>query len=544
MSNLLKHNAFHILGIDTSASQKDILKRSKEIINYLKIDECPKYDLDIGLFNDLRTEKSIKEAMQELQIPKKRIKEYFFWFQIADGIDEQALGLFKNKDYLNAIRVWQNASEGNRIKAYLYKKNLAILYCLLLLTEDNKDYLKKSLRIWKEIIDSDKFWKAFSKVYKLHDEQTISQEVIADFKKHIVNDLSDIYTEFYQLHKDTSYINEFQKVFKAKGEKVEKNILAPAYVSINEAVEKLENMKVSEDGVLDQQEKEAIKKSVGSIRFELNKLIDVGLYDDSQTKTMRDRAANAIRTIVLDLHNNLSETEKAISLLNIALEIVGTSSSETTIKYDIRTLKEVQKNTDLVKPIIDLVAQEKHEQALKLIELDKEKHKKNIDLQRFYDNQKKLCISMIALKKHKQARDYLDNKQEDLAKSLFEESGKLIYGNIDLFNFNRKTIDEIIREIKSNLTKISVRNIGQFDEYRNSFIKLAKEKFEGQLEESILIVLVDSYMFSGLSEAIKDIRHKTNIASTLYIIGWLTIWFYGIGLIFFIAGWFYKNRNN
>src|ERR1035441_3937481 len=109
MSQTLKNNAYHILGLDTSASEKDILKRSKEIVNRLKADDVPIFDLDIGLFKDFRTEDAVKDALQQLQAPKKRIKDYFFWFQISDSIDEQVLGLFKLKDYLNAIRAWENA---------------------------------------------------------------------------------------------------------------------------------------------------------------------------------------------------------------------------------------------------------------------------------------------------------------------------------------------------------------------------------------------------------------------------------------------------
>ena len=51
----LKNNAYHILGLDTSASEKELLKRSKEIINRIKIDDTPEYDLDLGMFEDFRT---------------------------------------------------------------------------------------------------------------------------------------------------------------------------------------------------------------------------------------------------------------------------------------------------------------------------------------------------------------------------------------------------------------------------------------------------------------------------------------------------------
>jgi len=339
MSSTLKNNAYHILGLDTSASEKDILKRSKEVINRLKADDSPNYDLDIGVFEDFRTEDTVKDALQRLQAPKKRIKEYFFWLQIADGIDEQVLGLFKLKDYLNAIRTWENASEGQSTKALFYKKNLAILYCLVLSAEDNKAYLHSSLVAWKELMDSDKFWASFAKVYKLHDEQTASEDIISDLKKHAVEYLADIYTELHHIHKNSDYVNEFQKIFSVKGARIEKSVLGPAYQAINKAVEGLEKMEVSKDGKLDKEESETIKQLVASIQQELNKLIDLGLYEDSQTKIMRDRSANALRSIVLDLHNNLDEFDKSHGLLEIAFQIAGTESLKNKLNGELEQIQ-------------------------------------------------------------------------------------------------------------------------------------------------------------------------------------------------------------
>jgi hypothetical protein len=341
MSLTIKNNAYHILGLDTSASERDIQKRSKEIINRLRADDVPDYDLDIGLFEGFRTEDAVKDALQRLQAPKKRIREYFFWFQIADGVDEEVLGLLKKKDYVNAIQAWENVSEGQSTKAFFYKKNLAILYCLCLSVEDDKNYLHSSLVAWKELVDSDKFWTSFSKVYKLHDEQTASEDIISDFKKHVVEYLSDIYTELHHIHKNSNYVNEFQKVFSVRGEKIEKSILGPAYQAINQAVEDLEKMEVSKDSTFDKEESEKIKGLVAMVQQELNKLIDLGLYDDSQTKIMRDRSANALRSIVLDLHNNLSELDKSQGLLEVAIKLAGTESLKNKLQGE---LEQIQKN--------------------------------------------------------------------------------------------------------------------------------------------------------------------------------------------------------
>ena len=83
MPNSIENNAYRILGLDATASQKEILKRHNEITSRLKIDDCPEYDLDIGVPKKFRTEEAVKIALKELQSPKENIKEYFFWFQIS-----------------------------------------------------------------------------------------------------------------------------------------------------------------------------------------------------------------------------------------------------------------------------------------------------------------------------------------------------------------------------------------------------------------------------------------------------------------------------
>lgn len=339
----LTNNAYHVLGLDTSASEKEIFKRSKEIINRLKVDEIPSYDQDIGFFEGFRTEDTVKDALQRLQASKKRVKEYFFWFQIANAVDEEVLNLCKHKDYLDAIHTWENASQGQSAKAFFYKKNLAILYCLLLSTENNKDYLRSGLALWKELVDSDKFWNSFSKVYKLHDEQTASEDIIPDFKKRVVGYLSDLYTELHDIHKSSDYINEFQKVFSVKGEKIEKNLLEPAYHVINHVVEQLEKMEVSKDGKFDKEDSNSIKNVILTIQAELNKLIDLGLYDDSQTKMIRDRASNALRSISIDLHNKLNELGVSQGVLQVAIEFAGTESLKNTLQSE---LDQIQKNIE------------------------------------------------------------------------------------------------------------------------------------------------------------------------------------------------------
>ena len=134
MSNSIINNAYRILGLDGSANQKIILKRSKEIINRLKIDDHPKYNLDINLSKKFRTEESVNDALKRLQNMKNSLHEYFFWFNIADTVDEDASNYLQSsnvksvvKPIDDAIGIWKNASNTESLTGLYYKKNLAYL---------------------------------------------------------------------------------------------------------------------------------------------------------------------------------------------------------------------------------------------------------------------------------------------------------------------------------------------------------------------------------------------------------------------------------
>lgn len=364
MVNILKNNAYHVLGLDISSSDKDIFRRAKEIESRLKINDIPEYDLDINIFKNFRTESNVKDALQKLQTPKKKIEEFFFWFQIVDSIDEKAFDFFKKKDYTKAIEVWLKASETTGTKAFFYKKNLAILFCLILIVEDNKKYLKDSIELWKDMVDSEKFWKSFGKIYTLYNEQSSNEENIKTFKENIRKYLADIYTELSNIHNNPIYFTEFKDSFSVKGDKIEKDVMLPAYNLINSAVQDLEDMKVSQDNVFDKTEQDTIKKLVSKVQEELNKLVDLDLYDDSQTKIMRDRAAKALRTIVLDLHNNLNEFDKSIGLLEVAATLAGTDSLNSKLRDEIDQIKKNKKANEENFVSVDVSSMFKNKQVI------------------------------------------------------------------------------------------------------------------------------------------------------------------------------------
>jgi len=257
---------------------------------------------------------------------------------------------------------------------------------------------------------------------------------------------------------------------------------------------------------------------------------------------MRDNMAEALRSIVLDLHNNLNETNVAILLLKLAKKIVGTSGLETKLINDIDTLEEIRGNYEIINPINELISNEYYEEALKSIKKNKYQYGKNRELREFYSSTEKLCVCVIALNKNKKAHEYLNNRKEELAEKLFTEAGDIIYKNIDIFSFNKESLNEILDDVRKRAVGINLRNIDKFDEYRGSILAIGK-KFENELEGSAFLILVDAHLLSKLAIFLKKQRDRSGVVAFLNFLGWISIFYYGLGLIFFFIGWLYKNAD-
>ena len=91
MKNIIKQNSYLVLGLYASANPRKINKRGKEILRRLHIGDVPEYDSDVGIFFDFRNKNNTKDAIQRLSMPKKKIVDALFWFDIVDDNDLKAV---------------------------------------------------------------------------------------------------------------------------------------------------------------------------------------------------------------------------------------------------------------------------------------------------------------------------------------------------------------------------------------------------------------------------------------------------------------------
>lgn len=341
----LKYNAYNVFWLDVSSTNKEINKRYKDIEKYLSIQELPEYDNDLLFLNyeDIRSEEYLKDCFEILSNTKTKIKEYFFWFQINDSIDEEAVKLIRNEEYNEALALWLDKYNTNKTsKRFFYAKNYLVL--LFLRQEEDEDEvqtedIESAIEIWKDLFDSKGFWKTFKEYFDSTNENEISNDILESTLVELIKDLSNLYLRMGETIDDYSVFWEFTKAFNISSSQVDHSVLNEIYESVSEAVETLEWLNISEDWVFDDEEKEIIKTTINSIQESLNRSIELGFYDDSKILLYRDRTSNAIRTIVLDLHNNLNEKRKSLNLLKIARDICWTDSLKTQMEEEINKIQ-------------------------------------------------------------------------------------------------------------------------------------------------------------------------------------------------------------
>ncbi len=526
MANLFRDNAYNVLGLDISVAQKEINKRSKEIVNLLRIDEESTYEIDISVAKPKRTESTVKEAVQKLSSPTKKIQEYFFWFDIESDTDEKALKLLQSGSIDEAIQLWEKDSGKETATGFVAKKNLAILFSVLLVDKGQKKYLTQSISCWKDLVMSEKFWSYFEKIYALNDEVGTSSSAIKDFESKVTDVLSDFYTDISQTKGDNSFYSLFAQVFDVKGLKMQRDVLSPIYEAINDTSEKLRNLNISEDNIVSPEEITELKRLTKLLQTNFDKLKELGLFSDSQSKTMRDKAAEALRAVALDLHNNLGESEKPVALFNIASKIAGTTATINKINKDIETLRQNRSDEKIIKPINDLLEDEKFTDALDLIEKRMESHKSNKELMDFLTARLKWAITGIAAKDYKETMQQFTSGHFAKAEQNFSGLREFLLSYIHYFNFNQEAINEVLAEIDQLTGDPKALNIDNVQNYRNKLLEGTEETFKDSFESSLIVFLVDCGIYGNMAAHLPAIKRKNTIKK------WL--WYIVIGIILLV----------
>ncbi len=337
MTELFGNNAFKLLGLDTTASQRLILKRANEIRQILKIDEEPSYDFDVLFPRKKRSEVQVKDAVERLTNPEKRIQETYFWFRIADDVDENAIICLKNRDFSRCFDCWKTGITKHPTNAFRYRKNLAVMFSILLSNHNEDELLSSSLEYWKELVDDEQNWNQFFRDYQVMDDLNTREDLLVRWRDQAAPMLAKYYVKLSKDYGDPKIFRLFYRYFQTKGDSTQ-DLVQPLLFGIHDELTQIRQILEHDDEVhfIQHSGYTFIKDEIQKIANYYDRIHKLGLYEDSEVKISRDAYGECLVDYARALYSHELYKE-TLNVLHYAQKMAGTTSLSHAIQQEIIT---------------------------------------------------------------------------------------------------------------------------------------------------------------------------------------------------------------
>ena len=351
MNNVIFNNAYGILGLIPTATQKDTNKRIKEINKYLQIDNTPQYPYDFGVYNRqiLRNTGSVQEASQNIANNLSSIVHSFYRVYCSNSRQKGYLDKIENSfNFENILGIYNTAGEINLV----FVKNIAITMTLYLLSGRVKAQevgvvAKQCISLWHKIFSDNKYMSDFKKLFMSNDEIGMDDSIFKGnhIKNTLLKELTKVLEDISNLYKTDAVLSEFIKIFAPLGITNDLKIVDEIYANIQKQLDILNGLNISDDDYFDDNERKVLSTAKSIINKELRRLKTLGLYNSEKSIVLRDSIANVVRKHSVDLYNNLNDEEETVTdLINFSVSIAGTTGLKNKLEKELATVTEGYKS--------------------------------------------------------------------------------------------------------------------------------------------------------------------------------------------------------
>lgn len=128
---LILNNPFRVLGLQATASTRDIAKRVSDLETFAELGKSKVYPHDFPRLGALdRSLEAIKDAARKIEQTEDRLFHSFFWFRAGDSVDELALDSLAAGKIDEAIELWNKQLGKKGPKKYTWRLNLCVIRLL------------------------------------------------------------------------------------------------------------------------------------------------------------------------------------------------------------------------------------------------------------------------------------------------------------------------------------------------------------------------------------------------------------------------------
>ncbi len=357
------NNSYFILDLNSNSTDKQILKKSNNMLLKIKaeidINEEIHHELDLRIE---RNEHTINEATKKLTFPKKKLEEFFFWFELENETDHHFYKLLSQKNFIQAIKFLKKGIEEDELRKFKYEKNLALCFLLMLNIDYDESILLESINLWKKLIHNSSFWAEFFDKYRTKEEGLVNKDLMIEFKSEIENLIFEEYEHISSSYPKERIIEKLFTILKPQNTSIFSKYLEKYISKVNSILEKFNSMEFK-DNKIGQIQKNKISENLDKLKELFNYFESLGLENESSIKILGDEVAQNLESLSIKINNQIKDYETSYKILSIALKFVESSSIKKGIETNLAIIIE-NREVIALNTIYELIRSAKFASAL------------------------------------------------------------------------------------------------------------------------------------------------------------------------------------
>ena len=366
---LYRQNAFRVLGLPVNVTLREIERHRKKLEMMAKLD-IDSSDRKQGGYLPLDPPPdgdSIRQAMEHLREPEKRLIDEFFWFWPlkTDSSEDKALELLSKQKIDEALNIWKkNEKEGCCVSTH----NLAVFHHLAVLDKEKNSpgeeldrcqlLWKSAFEEWQKLLENVKFWSLLTDRIRVLNDPRLTSETARDIYSSLPKALLLINAKLAvrAAKEDKDTVERHIQLMKQSGfeERTIKDVLHEAASPIRERI-KILCASVTHKAEENPQQANQLLRKLLEKTIPWLQAIDILLPKSSAVReTLHDEVAETVRSCTVIFGNETADWKECLWLIEQTLKIAIGTSLRILLRKDQASIKKNIKDEEIfgnLKPI-------------------------------------------------------------------------------------------------------------------------------------------------------------------------------------------------
>ena len=331
--DLIINNPYRVLGIEVTASRKELVKRVSDLEMFAEIGKVKAYSLDLSdVFALDRSLENIKEAERKLENDESKLLYSCFWFLTHDSVDELALDCLSSGDIDKAYVIWSRQIEKSESPKFSWRLNRSVVSFFRMESYGfDEKILANILEDIGYVID-DHFDELKNKIWGSNPSKVNNLQIYKKVVDNLLNYIDSLLDSPYGQYK-LEVVHEFWSFPQEAKDYLEAKLFTPCIELIEEKVQYSEN-------VLSQKKTQDFKKNINALK-QLESLIhELAEYSENyKVQSVINEYAEELRKCSIFAYNEIDDVSLAKELIEYAIELPMSSQVKDDIEENRIQLK-------------------------------------------------------------------------------------------------------------------------------------------------------------------------------------------------------------